>query len=132
PYFLERVLVVMDSPRHLLSSVQAMPGVQVELVPGQGILAVEQIGSHRIAWVAIHRDTNEVPRDRFGTGIDQATPLGQPIDMSVVTQARVVVINKQTSDGGRRRVLGIRRRMEFPLAGPSRRVDAKRLLQRAA
>jgi hypothetical protein len=73
PQLLERVPVVADTPRHRVLTV--VERLQLQLVPREGLLAVEQVRALRIARVPVDRDTDQVSGDGRVAGVEQLATL---------------------------------------------------------
>src|SRR5581483_9529824 len=84
---------VADLPRHRFAVV---PGLQLELVPGERVVAVELIGLFGGAGVSVDRDTDQVTRDRFATAIEQLTAHRCSVGAPVIAKLCIVVFYEQS------------------------------------
>ncbi len=92
PQLFEGVPVVLDFPAHPLVTV---PCLEVQLLPGQRVRAVELVGSLRIAGVAVDGDADQVAGDGGLAGVVELAALGWSIDVAVVVQLGVVMLDDQ-------------------------------------
>jgi hypothetical protein len=68
-------------------------GGEPELVPGEWVLPVEEVGPIGVAWVPIDGDADEVPGDRCVACVVDQTPLPGPVRVAVVAQFGLVVLD---------------------------------------
>jgi hypothetical protein len=91
PQLLERVPVVADLPAHRVPAV--VERVEVELVPREGVLAVERVGSLGVARVAVDRDADQVSSDGAVAAVVEPPPLVRSVAPAVVRQLGLVVLD---------------------------------------
>jgi hypothetical protein len=70
---------------------------EVQLLPGERVCPVELVGPLRVARIAVHRDADEVARDRLGAGIAELPPLDRVVPAPVVVQLGVVVLDDEAA-----------------------------------
>jgi hypothetical protein len=73
-----------------------VPGLQLELVSGERVVAVELIGLFGGAGVAVDRDADQIARDRFATAVEQLAAHRCSVGVPVIGQLCIVVFDEQS------------------------------------